>query len=528
MNAPVYLKPWLNDWSRGARIALTLILISSITQFVSFALSQNYVVAYFGAQPEDITFSLQICYAGIVTFLPLQARFLRYFEMKGYLICIITFGMFLSVACMYTTDIHLFFIIRFLQGVVICSVSASVLTLIPAFLKMEIRQVVGPSIFYGTLLSSGALIGIVASQVSLNSDFKNIYNYMVFFQIISLIIVLFGFKAKSGIRPYPLYQIDWQGATFFACAASGFAFTMVYGSKYYWFTDTRIVFSCTLTICGALLFLYRCATVKRPIIDLAVFKYTNFWIGLVLLAMYYGMKESINLIFGYTGSTLQWGTGQIVSLALVNVGGLISFMIVSTLILLRKKNATQGFVFAGFCMLLIYHVWMYFIFTPDLSFEDLLLPLFFQGAASAILFVPIMIFILKSVPPSTGITGLAVAAYTRFASLLNAGAGFYNLQLYYNQLFRESLLGHLTIADNEAGEHLQSLKELFVSKGYAPDQALTLANISLAKTLGVQSQLLTNRATFLFIAVLICIILGIAVLTALYQARFRNAQVTNQ
>ncbi len=88
-----------------------------------------------------------------------------------------------------------------------------------------------------------------------------------------------------------------------------------------------------------------------------------------------------------------------------------------------------------------FNMWMSFLLTPDLSFTDLLLPVFVQGAASGLLFVPIMIFVLSSAPASTGITGLVIAACTRFTATLNSFAGFYNLQLYFNQYFKEGFLG---------------------------------------------------------------------------------------
>jgi DHA2 family multidrug resistance protein len=517
MNQPAYLKPWLSSWSWGTRIILLLLLLSAITTFVTFALSQNYVVSYMGAQPEDVTFSIQICYAGILCALPILSRFLRWFKLKYYLLTMMMFGILLSVACIYTTDIILFFIIRFFQGVIVCSISTSVLTLIPGFLILERRQVVSSSIFYGTLLSSGVLFGVVASQVSLNNNFTGVYNYIVLLQIIALIIVLLGFNGKSIIRRYPLYQIDWKAVIFFVAAAVAFAYMMVYGSKYYWFTDRRIVIAAFICLTAVILYIYRGLTVKRPLLNLRVFTYPKFWIGLILLALYYGMKESINIVFGYTASVLQWSAPQVIELGLCNVAGIVIFVIISAHILIRKKDAILGFIITGFAMSLLYHLWMYFIFTPDLSFEDLVVPMFFQGAASGILFVPIMIFILNSVPPSTGITGLAIAACTRFTALLNASAGFYNIQLYYSQLYKESFLYRLTAVDDNTAERLNNFKQLFLSKGYAAGQAEALANASLARILGTQVQLLTSRATFLCIATATAVILILALLIYLYK-----------
>jgi DHA2 family multidrug resistance protein len=517
MNQPAHLKPWLSSWSWGTRIALFTVLLSGIIQFVTFALSQNYVISYLGAQPEDITFSIQICYAGIISALPILSRFLRWFKMKYYLLVMMMLGVLLSIASMYTTDIYLFFTIRFFQGAVVCSISISVLTLIPGFLKPERRQVVGSSIFYGTLLSSGILFGVVASQVSLNGDFTGVYNYLILVQIIAMIIVLLGYNGRSNMRRYPLYQIDWIAAVLFVAAAIALAYVLVYGSKYYWFSDNRIVTGSLICLAAGILYIYRNLTVKRPLLDLSVFTYPKFWLGLILLALYYGMKETINIIFGYTASVLQWSAPQVIELGLCNVAGIIIFVIISAAILIRKKDAILGFLITGFSMSLLYHLWMYFIFTPDLAFGDLVVPMFFQGAASGVLFVPIMIFTLNAVPPSTGITGLAIAAFTRFATLLNSGAGFYNLQLYYGQLYREHFLYHLTDVDQNALERLNSFRQLFMSKGYTSGQAEALANVSLNRALGVQVQLLTSRATFLFITVITAIVLLFIIVVFLYK-----------
>lgn len=513
MTTPEYIKPWLLRWNWGVRITLFLILLSSIMEFASIALSQNYVLSYLGAQPEDTIWGVQLTYAAIITVLPIQFRFLRYFQTRNYLLFITFISILLNVAFIINTNITIFFFIRFFQGCVVACLSGSMLVIIPTFLRPEHGRAIGSTVFYGTVLSSSVLLGLIASAVTLNSDFTNLYYYLIIFQVLVILVVLFGFNVQSKIRKYPLYQIDWVGTVFFIMGSVGLAYTIVYGSKYYWFTDIRIQQSTMITVAGAVLYLCRQYLVKRPLIDLKVFKYKKFWMGLILLALYYGSKESINIIYGYTISVLQWSSTQEMILGLCNVGGLITFMIITAQILIRKKDATIYFLIAGFTMSLVYHLWMYLIFTPDLAFNDLILPMFFQGAASGILFVPIMIFTLTAVPATTGYTALIIAAFTRFTSLLNASAGFYNLQLYFNQLFKESFLFHLTIVDDQVNERLKSLKQLFASKGFSADQAAAAANASLAKTLGMQSQLLTNRAIFLFIATIIAVILVLVLIT---------------
>ena len=512
MKTPDYVYPWLAG-KTGLPFLLFLIMLSGIVQFAAFAMSQQYVISSMGAQPEDITFALQMTYVGILVTLPVHFRLIRYFEARSYLIFAITLGIVLSIACVYTADLILFFIFRFLQGIVVCMICGTMLMMLSLYLKPEYRQIAAPSIFYGTILSSGVFIGLVFSQVALNQNWKEIYWYLIAFQVLSLVLILLIFNPRSGIRPYPLYQIDWAGSIFFLTAGLSLAYTLIYGSKYYWFSDPHIRFSSCLFILMLLLFLFRAATVKRPLISISAFKYKKFWAGLILLALYYGIKDSLNLVFGYTAGVLQWSPSQIMALGLVNVAGVFTFMFISGKLILKNKKIVPAVLIVGFAILLFYHLWMYHIFTHDLSFGDLMLPVFLQGAASGLIFVPIMIFTLTSLPPYTGMTGLIVAAYVRFVTVLNVGAGFYNLQLYYNQFFKERFLVHITSTGQMAGERLAMLRQLFISKGMSPAQAESLANLNLSRSVAIQSQLLSNKAIFLSMSIAVAVILAVLIVS---------------
>jgi hypothetical protein len=57
---PVYFKDWITGWHWGVRIAPVLILLSALVQVGMFLLTQNYMVAWLGAQPEDIGFAVML------------------------------------------------------------------------------------------------------------------------------------------------------------------------------------------------------------------------------------------------------------------------------------------------------------------------------------------------------------------------------------------------------------------------------------------------------------------------------------
>jgi DHA2 family multidrug resistance protein len=512
---PVYFKNWITGWHWGVRVALFLLLLSSLSQLGMFVLTQNYMVGYLGAQPEDISFAVMSTYAGIITVIPLQFRFFRYFQARSYLLVSLMLAILLNALCIYCRDINLFLVIRFFQGILTGNVLVFTLLLIFTRLPTERVKTIAPAVFYGTILSNTVLIGLVAGIVVESTDWKISYYYLILFQLVTVVITLLMLKRSSGHKPYPLYQIDWSGMVIFACTALALAYTIIYGSKYYWFADGRIRYSALAAIVGASMFLYRQHLVKRPVLHLKVFKLRSFVIGVCLLAIYYGSKDSINLIYNYAGGMLKWSTLEVIELGLCNLTGMVGLLVISIRLMLAKKIRLKVLFITGFGLMGAVNIWMSFLLTPDLSFADLVVPVFVQGAASGLLFVPLMIYVLSAAPTDTGATGLVIAACTRFTATLNSFAGFYNLQLYFNQQFREGFLGYLTPENQNMIERLNFYRGLYISKGFTGDQATALANSAIWQNLNQQGQLLTNRAVFmLFGLVLMMIALLILIVSA--------------
>lgn len=506
MNKPDYFKSWITNWDWGIRSALFLILLSSLVQFGMFSLTQNYILGAFGVQQEDISYALLLTYVGIISILPIQFRFLKYFETRSYLLANIAISIGSNLLCLHCEDIYLFFVLRFFQGILVGNTAACILIVIFSLLSTEKAQAIGSTVFYGTILSNTVLIGAIAAFVVTTWDWKVTYNYLVLFQLAMLVVTLLIFKPANGLKKYPLYQLDWPAFTIFSVTGSAVAYVFIYGSKYYWFSDVRIQLSTITSIVGLCLFVYRQSTVKRPLIHLSIFKSSNVIIGLFLLGVYYGSKDSLNLIYNYSGSVLKWSTAQVITLACFNLAGIILFMAISTQIMIRNRRSIKIFLCTGFLTMVSYHLWIYFFLTPDLSFNNLIIPVFIQGAASGLLFVPIIIFILSSAPANTGATGIVVAAYARFFASLNAVAGFYNLQLYFNQYFKVGFLNYLTGEASQTVSRIDTYKQLYTSKGFAGEQASNLAISSVGQTLSQQTQLLTIRAVFMTLAVLLAII----------------------
>lgn len=522
MDKNIYFKEWIHNWNWGMRTALFLILLFTIVQFSLFSLTQNYVVSYFGAQPEDVTFSIQVTYISLLFTLPLQIRFLNYFNTKKYLISVLLIGIILNLLSMKTTEIEVFILLRFLQGMIISFIAGGMLTFIFSRLHEEKKMAVGYSVFYGTLLGSSVVAGAPSAWIIDNTDWKMIYYVVILFQIISIIIVFLIFKSERSHKKYPLYQIDWKSYLILGTGMFSIAYFWVYGPKHYWFSDKSIVYSFFIALLMVLFFVLRQLNSKRPIINFSIFKSKRFIIGLVFLALFYGLKDTINLVYNYVSNINQWSNYEYIQLAFINISGMALTMYISSQLVAKKKFPIHFFLILGFGLMLAFNFWMHEIISPGLDFSDLMIPIFLQGTSSGMLFVPIATFILSSVPVHTGISGSLVAGNVRFFTTLNSFAGYYTLQLFYNQHYKEQFLSHLTPYDFAYSERNSEAIQSFISKGFTSQESVALANSSMLKSLTTQTQLLTNQTIFLGVSYALITIIFIVLIHLIYRKTILN------
>lgn len=507
MRSNIYFKTWINKYPGLTRICLILILFAGMAQFASFGLIQAHVISFYGAQSEDISFAFQISYAGIISFLPIQFRTQRYFNTRNYLIIAFLIGIFLNLGCMATQNLVLFSFLRFFMGAVTCTISACVLIILFSTLPIEKATLIGVSIFFSLVLTCGIIVGIGASWIVVRWDWTVFYYALIGLQIVAMVICILLFKLKIDRKPLPLYQIDWIGGLLFAFGVVTAVYIFIYGPKRYWWSDQTVRYASFFSISALSLYFYRKTTIRHPLIDMNVFKYPKFIFAIGLMLVFWCVKDSINLIYGYAASVLGWDAVDVVQSGLFNILGVILATLIAIRSILRKRENLPKILLVGFSLMCFYHLWFYFHVTPALSFNELCLPIFVQGLACGFLFVPITIFCSASVPKSTGMTAIIICAYTRFCSTLISMSGLYTLQLYYTQNYKYQFLSKLTI-DNEILVQRQSLYQtLLSSKGLGKSEAIGISNMILSKSSALQSQLLAIRSIFMIGAIVAVIVI---------------------
>lgn len=519
----IYLNNRSNRHLGLSRVLLLIILFAALAQFASFGIIQAHVISFYGAQPEDISFALQIAYVGVIATLPVMFRLIKYFNTRSYLLTAFLTGILLNLGSLFVHDIVLFSVLRFFIGVTTCTIAGCLLIVLFSTLPESNRMIVGVALFFSLLLTSGLLVGIEASRIVSTSDWTQLYYALIGLQVIAILLCILVFRAKSVTKPYPLYQVDWAGYILFISGAAATAFVMIYGPKRYWFADPTIRYAALFAFVTLTFFFYRQTTLKRPLIDLSVFRSGKFIFGLLLMVLFFGIKDSINLVYGYSVAVLGWSSADVVNAGLFNIAGVVIATCIVVKVVLAKKQNLPFLLLAGFAVMSCYHAWVYRYLTPDLSFSALAIPLFLQGFACGLLFVPITLFCMASAPQSTGMTGIVILTYARFTATLNSIAGFYTLQLQYNQQYKESFLGKLIPGTEILTRQQELYKGVLTAKGFTPEGATGISNMLIAKSTGIQSQLLTIRTIFLIgtiiTATALAVLLIFAVINKIKAAR---------
>lgn len=514
MVTPNYFKAWISGQRIWVLLPLLFILFTGMAQFASFALIQIHVISYYGVQSEDVSLAFQMTYVGILATLPLQFRLLNRFDTRNYLLVALLLGILLNLGCAFTGSFFVFTILRFLIGITTCMIAGCMLITIFSVLPKDKGMLIGVSFFFGTILSIGILVGTMAAWVVERMDWQSLYYFLILLQTISIIVCLVIFNQRTHSKKIPLFQFDLLSAILFVGFGISIAYTMIYGPRYYWFDTSEIRISFVLSMLFIGMFVAHQKRLKRPSIDLRSLRFGKFWFGLLLLIVFYGIKDTINLLYGYAAGVLGWSSSDIVSLGLFNVCGVVLGTFLAVRALLHNKQHLPKLLLVGFGLLLFYHLWVYRNLTEDLSYMDLILPIGIQGLASGLLFAPIIVLCMASLPSFTGMTGIVICAYARFFASLNSIAGFYTLQENFKEEFRIGYLKNITTFNLTLNEQLHLYQNLLVSQGFGPGEAIGIARGMVGRSIGIHGMLLTYRAIFMLSVYLLLFTIAVLILFA--------------
>jgi hypothetical protein len=303
-------------------------------------------------------------------------------------------------------------------------------------LRSERAREVSFSVFFGMLICIVPFNNLVTADLIDAYNFNVVYKGALFSYLPCLSMILITMNNVHLKVRFPLASLDWQSFVYWGLILTLLAYITIYGQEYYWMDDTRIRYSVLAGIFALALYWLRQRSMKHPYIHLRIFRFQNFRMAVFLIFILYICRFAINITNNFFGSVLKLDPIHIGYINSANLLGLIAGVIVSCAMILQKRNI-RFIWFPGFFLLLVFHVWMFFMFNTEANEDNFYIPLFIQGLGIGMIMVPSIVYAVSSVPVAIGPSASSIClaiGYIGFcvsASLINF-CELYSKSRHYN------------------------------------------------------------------------------------------------
>jgi MFS transporter, DHA2 family, multidrug resistance protein len=238
---------------------------------------------------------------------------------------------------------------------------------------------------------------------------------------------------KPLVEPKRADRVDWTGIALLVIGIGALQTLLERGHKDDWFESRSIVWLAAAACIGIVAFIVRELTTDHPVVDLRVLRHKALAAGCGLgILMGIGLYGSIFLLPVFTQQLLGWPAWDS-GLAVLpsSVMTAVMMMLAGRLVYSVGPRAMLG---TGMVVMIV-ALWQMSHWTLHATMDHLFWPQMLRGLAMGLMFVPVSIATLRSLPPAD----------------LAQGAGIYNLFRQLGGSFGVALL--TTVLDRRAEVH---------------------------------------------------------------------------
>jgi len=513
IETPQLYKKWVPKWA--VRICIFMLLVPNLLLFTLSTASINAACGFYGIDPNDANYTLIILYAALVSYFPLERRFSSYLVTKDYMLIALILEVVTAYGgyCATTLGTLLFF--RFLQGIANLSLVAICISLIFNHLKTERAREIGYSVVYCILLCISPVTTMVTAPFLDSLNYNDLYLLVTYAFIPGGIFAMIILNRHRLNRKIPLYQLDWQSFVIYAAALFSLTYALVYGQQLNWFSDKRITFALIIFVVALSVYLIRQRHLKRPYLNLEIYKYPAYRTGIALIIILYLARGAFSFTTLFFTQVLKMDPMHLGNILIFNVIGAIAGTLISSRMMIFKRSFYLIWML-GFSVLLLHYTWMIFLFSPQANVAVYYLPLLVQGMGTGILLTPIIVFMVTSVPMNLGATAGATAVSMRLLGTTISMALINYFQLYDTGLHIDRFEHQLSFMDPAAIGRLQIYTHVFARHGSDTNSSRIGATHLLKNLLDQQALLKTAIDYYTLTSVLIFLtLIALAILPRL-------------
>lgn len=483
-------------WAIALTASLGAILEVIDTSIVNVALTD--MQATLGATVTEIGWVVTGYGIANVVLIPLSPWLGDFFGKKNYFLFSMAGFTVASVLCGLSSNLPMLVIARIIQG--LCGgglLAKAQAILFETFPPAE--QGIAQAVFGVGVISGPAIGPTLGGFLTDTWGWRWIFFINLPIGIVAVMMAIVFLQPDSKKRSHSQQQVDWLGIGLLCIAIGSLQTFLEEGEKDGWFESSLIAKLAIAAGVGLALFIWRELSTAAPAVDLRVLRHKSLAAGSLysgILGMgLYGTLFAVPLfaqgILGFSATQTGW---------LLAPGALASAITMMLLGKISTKIDARILIAVGAVGLSIVMFDLAKI-TPQTGSDNLFWPLLWRGAMTVLMFLPLSLATLGTLPKKD----------------ISAGSGFYNLTrqlggsigiailttlLDRRETFhRNILLAKLTPYDSETNQRLNALAELFQSRGFDAATAQQQAIASLSHLVDLQATILSYADIFRFVGV---------------------------
>ena len=305
-------------------------------------------------------------------------------------------------------------------------------------------------------------------------------------------------KRKAG-------RVDWQGILFLALGLGAFQTVLEQGQQEDWFSSAFIQRMALLTVVALACFVWQEFHVKHPAVDLRVLRYRSVAAGSVIsLVVGMGLYGTIFVVPIFVQTVLQF-TATKTGLMLMP-GALASAVGSFALVPLGKILSPRMLIVTG-CLMTIGVMFAFMGINPDTGYDQFYWPLIFRGFGIIIMFLPLSIATLGSLPKADMQSGSGFFGLTRQLGGSIGIAAITTLIAKQQFVHRSEIISNISDLNPAYPERLGAETSYFSTMSGDPVAAHNQALSLIDRSVDFQAIMLSYRDVFYFVALIFMLVL---------------------
>lgn len=469
-----------HDWVPKPLQLLLIILLTLPILGISGVYGTNIgdMMGSQGMLTEDLTMASYASALGMALVFPLVLRNKMLFKTRHILLVSLSSLILLSYICATTDEAWVLIPANLLMGMIKAFAMIEVVLPIMFIISPTGDRPKFYSVFYPLSIALGQLASYFATKLSFEYNWHLVYYYTIAILLFCLLLVLIFVHNYRGSKKVPFYQVDWLSFVLIVASMMLLNYVFSYGRILDWWNDQSIKFSAFGSLLLIVWFIQRQMILKRPFLDLNVFKRKSVWMSIVFIFLMGSFYASSGIQSAFTTGVLKYSALSNAEINLMMAlgavaGGLFCFL------WFRIKWSLKGLVCSGFGAFIAYHLILFFLFSPVIEINDLAFPIFLKGLGFAILYIAIGVYCADKLS-LTELLG-AVSVLILFRSFIGPAlwSAVYSYELYAGQLKHTAfIVQHMDANDPLLTGRLNPLIQGAIAQG---------KSIELAESMGLSS-----------------------------------------